>query len=58
MHPVGPPDRCVRRLRATLAGTGVRRLLLMVEGGGDPRRTLDNIHRLGRDVLPQLRCLH
>ncbi|MFG2043680.1 LLM class flavin-dependent oxidoreductase [Dactylosporangium sp. NPDC048998] len=58
MHPVGPADRCVRRLRATLAVTGVRRLLLMVEGGGDPRRTLDNIERLGRDVLPGLRCLH
>ncbi|MET7403598.1 LLM class flavin-dependent oxidoreductase [Dactylosporangium sp. NPDC005572] len=54
-HPVGPPARCVQRLRATLAVTGVRRLLLMVEGGGDPRRTLTNIDRLGREVLPDLR---
>jgi alkanesulfonate monooxygenase SsuD/methylene tetrahydromethanopterin reductase-like flavin-dependent oxidoreductase (luciferase family) len=58
LHPVGPPQRCVQRLQATLATTGVRRLLLMVEGGGDPRRTLDNIERLGREVLPSLRCLH
>ncbi|WP_432842057.1 LLM class flavin-dependent oxidoreductase [Dactylosporangium sp. CA-092794] len=55
-HPVGPPQRCARRLRATLAATGVRRLLLMVEGGGDPRRTLANINRLGREVLPALRA--
>jgi hypothetical protein len=35
--------------------TGVRRLLLMVEVGGSPRRTVANIRRLGRAVLPALR---
>jgi alkanesulfonate monooxygenase SsuD/methylene tetrahydromethanopterin reductase-like flavin-dependent oxidoreductase (luciferase family) len=55
IHPVGPPDRCVERLAATLDATGVRRLLLMVEGTGDPDLTADVIHRLGRDVLPALR---
>ncbi len=34
IHPVGPPERCVRRLGATVAATGVRHLLLMVEAGG------------------------
>ncbi|MGI5240699.1 LLM class flavin-dependent oxidoreductase [Dactylosporangium sp. CA-139066] len=58
IHPVGPPSRCVARLHAALAATGVRRLLLMVEGGRDPGRTRDNIERLGREVLPELRRLH
>lgn len=55
MHPVGTPEHCVDRLTATLATTGVRRLLLMVEGAGDPDRTLDTIHRLGAEVLPRVR---
>ena len=38
-----------------MAVTGVRRLLLMVEGAGDPARTLANITRLGTEVLPHLR---
>ncbi|MER7281982.1 LLM class flavin-dependent oxidoreductase [Dactylosporangium sp. NPDC000244] len=58
IHPVGPPERCVRRLAATIGATGVRRLLLMVEGAGEPARTLANIERLGREVLPPLRRLH
>lgn len=55
IHPVGPPDRCVRRLAATVASTGVRRVLLMVEAGGTPERTLRNLERLGSDVIPALR---
>jgi alkanesulfonate monooxygenase SsuD/methylene tetrahydromethanopterin reductase-like flavin-dependent oxidoreductase (luciferase family) len=55
LHPVGPPDLCVRRLTDTIAATGVRRLLLMVEGAGDPQRTLANIARLGAEVLPRVR---
>ncbi|GAA2373506.1 LLM class flavin-dependent oxidoreductase [Dactylosporangium salmoneum] len=58
IHPVGPPARCVRRLAATVSTTGVRRLLLMVEGAGERRRTLANIERLGREVLAPLRRLH
>ncbi|WP_432970283.1 LLM class flavin-dependent oxidoreductase [Dactylosporangium sp. CA-233914] len=57
IHPVGPPERCVQRLAATIGATGVRRLLLMVEGAGEPARTLANIERLGREVLPPLRRL-
>jgi alkanesulfonate monooxygenase SsuD/methylene tetrahydromethanopterin reductase-like flavin-dependent oxidoreductase (luciferase family) len=55
VHPVGPPRRCVERLNATLAATGASRLLLMVEGAGDPDLTLDTIARLGAEVLPALR---
>jgi alkanesulfonate monooxygenase SsuD/methylene tetrahydromethanopterin reductase-like flavin-dependent oxidoreductase (luciferase family) len=55
IHPVGPPQLCVRRLADTMAATGARRLLLMVEGAGDPDRTLANIARLGSEVLPHLR---
>ncbi|MBB5076104.1 LLM class flavin-dependent oxidoreductase [Nonomuraea endophytica] len=53
-HPVGDPDLCVERIRRTAEVTGLRHLVLMVEGGG-PDRTLDNIRRLGREVLPRAR---
>ncbi|HEV7898721.1 MAG TPA: hypothetical protein VGP31_12845 [Planosporangium sp.] len=33
---------------------GAKRLLLMVEGAGDPDLTLANIARLGTEVLPAL----
>jgi alkanesulfonate monooxygenase SsuD/methylene tetrahydromethanopterin reductase-like flavin-dependent oxidoreductase (luciferase family) len=55
VHPVGPPERCVQRLVGTVGRTGVRRLLLMVEGGGTRQHTMDNIERLGAQVLPALR---
>jgi alkanesulfonate monooxygenase SsuD/methylene tetrahydromethanopterin reductase-like flavin-dependent oxidoreductase (luciferase family) len=56
IHPVGPPDLCVERLSRTLAATGLHRVLLMVEGAGDPDRTLANIARLGTDVIAPLRA--
>jgi luciferase family oxidoreductase group 1 len=54
IHPVGTPDDCVERLAGTVERTGIRRLLLMVEGAGDRRRTLENLRRLGAEVLPRL----
>ncbi|MFF5205117.1 LLM class flavin-dependent oxidoreductase [Streptosporangium sp. NPDC000396] len=54
-HPVGSPDRCVEKIRRTAEATGLRHLILMVEGAGDRARTLDNIRRLGADVLPRVR---
>jgi hypothetical protein len=50
IHPVGPPQLCVQRLADTMAATAARRLLLMVEGAGDPRQTLSNIARLGAEA--------
>jgi alkanesulfonate monooxygenase SsuD/methylene tetrahydromethanopterin reductase-like flavin-dependent oxidoreductase (luciferase family) len=55
IHPVGSPERCVERLAASAAATGIRRLLLMVEGGGCAARTGELIARLGAEVLPALR---
>jgi alkanesulfonate monooxygenase SsuD/methylene tetrahydromethanopterin reductase-like flavin-dependent oxidoreductase (luciferase family) len=54
IHPVGTPDQCVGRLVQSAERTGIRRVLLMVEGAGDRRRTLDNVNRLGAEVLPHL----
>ena len=42
-------------MTTTMTRTGLRHLVLMVEGPGDPARTLENIARLGTEVLPALR---
>lgn len=55
IHPVGTPDDCLKSMATTVERTGVRHLILMVEGGGDPMRTEKNIERLGAEVLPRLR---
>jgi alkanesulfonate monooxygenase SsuD/methylene tetrahydromethanopterin reductase-like flavin-dependent oxidoreductase (luciferase family) len=55
IHPVGSPERCRRRLARSAARTGIRHMILMVEGSGHEDRTLDNIRRLGEEVLPHLR---
>ena len=54
IHPVGTPDECIDRLRSSAERTGMRRFILMVEGAGTYDRTLDNIARLGAQVLPHL----
>ncbi|TKK86327.1 LLM class flavin-dependent oxidoreductase [Herbidospora galbida] len=55
IHPVGSPEHCVGVLRETIRRTGLTRLILLVEGAGDHRRTLENVARLGREVLPLMR---
>ncbi|GAA0404787.1 LLM class flavin-dependent oxidoreductase [Microbispora corallina] len=55
IHPVGSPEHCVEKMRATVARTGLRHLVLMVEGTGSPARTLETVARLGAEVLPALR---
>ncbi|MBT2226182.1 LLM class flavin-dependent oxidoreductase [Nonomuraea sp. NEAU-A123] len=54
VHPVGSPDRCVESIMRTSEATGIQHLILMVEGMGDHQRTLENIRRLGAEVLPQV----
>lgn len=54
IHPIGTAEECAQRLAITAERTGVRHFLLMVEGAGNRRRTLDNIARLGAQVLPHL----
>ena len=56
MHPVGDPDLCVQRLTDAITSTGIRHILLMVEGAGDTAATVENITRLGTEVIPRLRC--
>ena len=51
---VGDPALCVQRLTEAIAGTGIRHVLLMVEGAGDPAATVENIMRLGTLVIPRL----
>jgi hypothetical protein len=41
---------------ATVRRTGIRHLILMVEGAGSDRATLENITRLGEEVLPLVRA--
>jgi alkanesulfonate monooxygenase SsuD/methylene tetrahydromethanopterin reductase-like flavin-dependent oxidoreductase (luciferase family) len=54
LHPVGPPDHCIRRLRRSAAITGIHRFILLVEGSGTRHGTLRTIARLGDEVLPYL----
>nr|WP_062350619.1 LLM class flavin-dependent oxidoreductase [Herbidospora yilanensis] len=55
IHPVGSPEHCARVMRETLRKTGLNRVILLVEGAGEHRRTLENVARLGRELLPRLR---
>jgi alkanesulfonate monooxygenase SsuD/methylene tetrahydromethanopterin reductase-like flavin-dependent oxidoreductase (luciferase family) len=55
LHAAGPPGHCVERLAASARRTGIRHAILMVEGGGTRERALENIARLGAEVLPALR---
>jgi alkanesulfonate monooxygenase SsuD/methylene tetrahydromethanopterin reductase-like flavin-dependent oxidoreductase (luciferase family) len=55
LHPVGSPRECTDRLRSSVDRTGIQHVITMVEGSGDHERTLDNITRLGTEVLPELR---
>jgi alkanesulfonate monooxygenase SsuD/methylene tetrahydromethanopterin reductase-like flavin-dependent oxidoreductase (luciferase family) len=55
LHPVGTPEHCLDTLTTTAHRTGIGHFILMVEGAGDRTRTLENISRLGSEVLPPLR---
>ena len=55
LHPVGTPEHCLDTLTTSARRTGIRHVVLMVEGAGDRVRTLENITRLGAEVLPKLR---
>jgi alkanesulfonate monooxygenase SsuD/methylene tetrahydromethanopterin reductase-like flavin-dependent oxidoreductase (luciferase family) len=51
---VGTAKECAERLANSARRTGVRHLLLMVEGTGQLPQTLDTIRRLGAEVAPGL----
>jgi hypothetical protein len=55
IHPVGSAEHCAESILRTAKNTGIGHFILMVEGLGEHRRTLENIRRFGAEVLPLLR---
>ncbi|MGH3771123.1 MAG: LLM class flavin-dependent oxidoreductase [Pseudonocardiaceae bacterium] len=55
LHPVGTAEHCRDMLATTARRTGIGHVILLVEGAGERTRTLENITRLGTEVLPHLR---
>lgn len=53
LHPIGTPEHCRDMLTTTARRTGIGHVILLVEGTGT--RTLENITRLGAEILPHLR---
>lgn len=53
-HAVGTPETCIERLVDIVRRSGVSRLILSVEASATPAGLLDNVQRLGRDVLPEV----
>lgn len=54
-HPIGSPATCIDRLTSLVERSGVRRVILVVECSVAPEAVLENVRRLGRDVLPAAR---
>lgn len=54
-HALGTPEECAERLRERAAVTGAEELILMVETTGDQQATIDNVARIGAEVLPRVR---
>jgi alkanesulfonate monooxygenase SsuD/methylene tetrahydromethanopterin reductase-like flavin-dependent oxidoreductase (luciferase family) len=54
IHPVGTAADCAETMTATTQRTGISHLICMVEGSGDRAAVLENIARLGAEVLPLL----
>ncbi|MEU1386826.1 MULTISPECIES: LLM class flavin-dependent oxidoreductase [unclassified Nonomuraea] len=55
IHPVGSPAHCAEVLLRTADSTGIEHVILTVEGIGDHRRALEDVRRIGAEVLPLLR---
>lgn len=54
-HAVGTPEKCIERLLDIVRRSGANRLILSVEASGTPAGLLENVQRLGREVLPEVR---
>ncbi|OEO33260.1 hypothetical protein VW23_007565 [Devosia insulae DS-56] len=54
-HAVGTPQTCAERLVGIVETSGIGRVILAVEAAGTPDGALDNVRRLGREVLPLVR---
>ncbi|GAA3535124.1 LLM class flavin-dependent oxidoreductase [Amycolatopsis ultiminotia] len=55
IHPVGPAGYCVETLETSLRRTGVSHVIMFVEASGTPEGTVENIARIGAEVLPALK---
>jgi hypothetical protein len=55
LHSVGTVEHCRDTLAETAQRTGIGHFVLLVEGTGDRTRTLENVVRLGAEVIPLLR---
>lgn len=55
LHPVGSPGDCAESLLATAERTGIGHQILLVEAAGSREATLENIARLGAEVLPKVK---
>ncbi|MFD8492453.1 LLM class flavin-dependent oxidoreductase [Amycolatopsis sp. NPDC059657] len=56
IHPVGSQDYCIARLEEGIRRTGVSHVIMMVEATGTTAGTVENIERIGAQVLPFLRA--
>lgn len=56
IHPVGGPAECADRLAEGIRRTGVSHVIMLVEATGTPERTLENLQRIGAEVLPAVRA--
>jgi alkanesulfonate monooxygenase SsuD/methylene tetrahydromethanopterin reductase-like flavin-dependent oxidoreductase (luciferase family) len=54
-HVVGSPATCIDRLAGIVERSGVGRVILVVESAVTPAAVLENVRRLGREVLPAIR---
>jgi hypothetical protein len=54
LHPIGTVEHCQDTLSETARHTGIAHFILVVEATGDRARTLENITRLGTEVIPVL----
>jgi alkanesulfonate monooxygenase SsuD/methylene tetrahydromethanopterin reductase-like flavin-dependent oxidoreductase (luciferase family) len=54
---IGTPAQCVARIREIVARTGIRHFILLFEGAADRGRTIENLERFARDVVPTIRAI-
>ena len=54
---IGTPAQCVARIREIVARTGIRHFILLFEGAADRQRTIENLERFARDVVPTVRAM-
>lgn len=51
---IGTPAQCVARIREIVAHTGIHHFILLFEGAADRERTIENLERFARDVMPTI----